>query len=63
MISRSAAKKTASVRGDRRIARDETFSSFDAAIAGKWLQLLKEISVNIVRVAVIFNPGLKLGSE
>jgi putative tryptophan/tyrosine transport system substrate-binding protein len=32
------------------------FSSFDAAIAGKWLQLLKEISLNIVRVAVIFNP-------
>ena len=32
------------------------FSSFDAAIAGKWLQLLKEISPNIVRVAVIFNP-------
>ena len=32
------------------------FSSFDPAIAGKWLQLLKEISVNIVRVAVIFNP-------
>jgi putative tryptophan/tyrosine transport system substrate-binding protein len=32
------------------------FSGFDPAIAGKWLQLLKEISPGIVRVAVIFNP-------
>lgn len=32
------------------------FSSFDTSIAGKWLQLLKEISPNTVRVAVIFNP-------
>jgi len=31
------------------------FSSFDASIAGKWLQLLKEIAPNIVRVAVMFN--------
>jgi putative ABC transport system substrate-binding protein len=32
------------------------FSGFDPAIAGKWLQLLKEISPGIARVAVIFNP-------
>jgi putative ABC transport system substrate-binding protein len=32
------------------------FSSLDPAIAGKWLQLLKEISPGIRRVAVIFNP-------
>ena len=32
------------------------FSSFEPAIAGKWLQLLKEISPSLARVAVIFNP-------
>ena len=32
------------------------FSSFDAALGGKWLQLLKEISPNLVRVAIVFNP-------
>ena len=32
------------------------FTSFDAAIAGKWVQLLKEVSPGIERVAVIFNP-------
>jgi putative ABC transport system substrate-binding protein len=32
------------------------FSSFDPALAGKWLQLLKEISPNIVRAAIIYNP-------
>ena len=32
------------------------FSSFDAALGGKWLQLLKEVSPNLVRVAIIFNP-------
>lgn len=32
------------------------FSSFDASIAGKWLQLLKELSPSIVRIAIIFNP-------
>ncbi len=32
------------------------FSSFEPAIAGKWLQLLKEVSPAITRVGVIFNP-------
>jgi putative ABC transport system substrate-binding protein len=32
------------------------FTSFNAAIAGKWLQLLKEISPGIDRVLVIYNP-------
>jgi ABC-type uncharacterized transport system substrate-binding protein len=32
------------------------FTSFNAAIAGKWLQLLKEISPGIERIAVIYNP-------
>jgi putative ABC transport system substrate-binding protein len=32
------------------------FTSFNAAIAGKWLQLLKEISPGIGRVVVIYNP-------
>ena len=32
------------------------FSSLDPAVAGKWLQLLKQISPHIRRVAIIFNP-------
>jgi putative ABC transport system substrate-binding protein len=32
------------------------FTSFNAEIAGKWLQLLKEISPAIQRVVVIYNP-------
>jgi putative ABC transport system substrate-binding protein len=34
------------------------FSSFDAPLMGKWLQLLKEIAPSITRVAVIFNPDM-----
>lgn len=32
------------------------FTSFNGAIAGKWLQLLKEISPGIERIAVMYNP-------
>jgi putative ABC transport system substrate-binding protein len=32
------------------------FSSYDAPMMGKWLQLLKEIAPGVTRVAVIFNP-------
>jgi putative tryptophan/tyrosine transport system substrate-binding protein len=32
------------------------FSSYDAAIIGKWLQLLKEVAPSVTRVAVMFNP-------
>ena len=32
------------------------FSSSDAPLMGKWLQLLKEIAPRVTRVAVIFNP-------
>jgi putative ABC transport system substrate-binding protein len=32
------------------------FSSYDAELAEKWLQLLKEIAPGVTRVAVIFNP-------
>jgi putative ABC transport system substrate-binding protein len=32
------------------------FTSFNAEIAGKWLQLLKEVSPGIDRVVVIYNP-------
>jgi putative ABC transport system substrate-binding protein len=32
------------------------FTSFNAAIAGKWLQLLKEIAPTTDRVVVIYNP-------
>jgi putative ABC transport system substrate-binding protein len=32
------------------------FTSFNAEIAGKWLQLLKEVSPAVERVVVIYNP-------
>jgi putative ABC transport system substrate-binding protein len=32
------------------------FASFDAALVGKWLELLREISPGIKRVGIIFNP-------
>ena len=32
------------------------FSSYDAAIVGKWLQLLREAAPSVTRVAVLFNP-------
>ncbi|MBL8699865.1 MAG: ABC transporter substrate-binding protein [Alphaproteobacteria bacterium] len=32
------------------------FSSFEPAIAGKWLQLLKQVSPGITRIGVMFNP-------
>jgi putative ABC transport system substrate-binding protein len=32
------------------------FTSFNADIAGKWLQLLREISPATTRAAVMFNP-------
>ena len=33
------------------------FSSYDAPVMGKWLQLLKEVAPRVIRVAVIFNPA------
>jgi putative ABC transport system substrate-binding protein len=35
------------------------FSSADAPLYGKWLQLLKQIAPDVTRVAVIFNPDAK----
>jgi putative tryptophan/tyrosine transport system substrate-binding protein len=32
------------------------FVNFEASIAGKWLQLLKEVDPRIARVAVVYNP-------
>jgi putative tryptophan/tyrosine transport system substrate-binding protein len=32
------------------------FSSFDTALLGKWLQLLKEVAPDLTRVIAIFNP-------
>jgi putative ABC transport system substrate-binding protein len=32
------------------------FSDFDAALMGKWLQLLKEVTPGLTRVTAIFNP-------
>jgi putative ABC transport system substrate-binding protein len=36
------------------------FSSYDAPMIGKWLQLLKEVAPSVTRVAVIFNPDTAL---
>jgi putative ABC transport system substrate-binding protein len=38
------------------------FSSYDAPLMGKWLQLLKEIAPNVTRVAVLFNSDTVLAS-
>jgi putative tryptophan/tyrosine transport system substrate-binding protein len=32
------------------------FSNFESSLAGKWLQLLKEIAPRVARVTVMFNP-------
>jgi putative tryptophan/tyrosine transport system substrate-binding protein len=32
------------------------FSAFEFAISGKWLELMKEVAPDVVRVAFIFNP-------
>jgi len=37
------------------------FSSYDAPILGKWLQLLKQIAPGVTRVAIIFNPNTGFG--
>jgi putative ABC transport system substrate-binding protein len=36
------------------------FTNFDAAMAGKWLELLKEITPHLRRVAVLFNPKVAI---
>jgi putative ABC transport system substrate-binding protein len=38
------------------------FASYDAAIIGKWLQLLKEVAPRVTRVAAIFNPDTAFAS-
>ena len=37
------------------------FSSYDAAIMGKWAQLLKAVAPGVTRVLVIFNPDTAFG--
>jgi putative ABC transport system substrate-binding protein len=37
------------------------FTNFEAAISGKWLELLKEIAPRTTRVALIFNPDTHSG--
>ena len=39
------------------------FSSYDASMIGKWLQLLKEVAPGVTRVAVIFNPDTDISSS
>jgi putative ABC transport system substrate-binding protein len=34
------------------------FSSYDASLMQKWLQLLKEVAPSVTRVAVVFNPDI-----
>jgi len=36
------------------------FSSFDAPLMGKWLELLKEVAPSLTRVAVLFNPDTNI---
>ena len=37
------------------------FIDLEASMAGKWLELLKEIAPNVTRAALIFNPGTAPG--
>jgi putative tryptophan/tyrosine transport system substrate-binding protein len=46
-LVRSLARPGANITG---------FSSYDAPIIGKWLQLLKEVAPGVTRVAIMFNP-------
>ena len=39
------------------------FTNFEYALAGKWLDLLREITPGLARVAVIQNPGDQASSE
>ncbi len=36
------------------------FSSFDAPLMGKWLEMLKEVVPSLTRVAVLFNPDTNI---
>src|SRR5204863_9093938 len=36
------------------------FSAFEPSIAGKWLELLKEAAPRLTRVALLFNPELRV---
>jgi len=38
------------------------FASYDPALMGKWLQLLKEIAPSLARVTAIFNPDTSVAS-
>ena len=38
------------------------FTSFDAPIMGKWLQLLEEVAPRVTRVSVIFNPDINFSA-
>jgi putative ABC transport system substrate-binding protein len=38
------------------------FANFDFNLGGKWLELLKEISPGVTRVAIIRNPASTIGA-
>ena len=38
------------------------FTSFDAPLMGKWLQLLRAVAPRVTRVAVIFNPDINVSA-
>jgi putative tryptophan/tyrosine transport system substrate-binding protein len=37
------------------------FSTYEFSLAGKWLQLLKDVVPSIARVTLMFNPATALG--
>jgi ABC-type uncharacterized transport system substrate-binding protein len=39
------------------------FTTFEATIAGKWLELLKEVAPRVTRVAFLFNPAAATYSD
>jgi putative ABC transport system substrate-binding protein len=39
------------------------FSNYESSIGGKWLDLLKEVAPNLVRVAVMLNPNISPQSK
>jgi putative ABC transport system substrate-binding protein len=51
------AKRAASSRASRGQAAIVTDFIFTPTMAGKWLELLKEIAPRVVRVAMLFNPA------
>src|SRR5215813_13851911 len=53
----SYAAELVNLAPDRNLGVDLTgFTNFEPALAGKWLELLKEIAPHVVRAAFLFHP-------